>query len=120
MTQSRLIDKMDCDICNRTFREGCLIDVDAVPYVTFTRSYHVWPYRMYAGKIVARGATCYRIATPGGTQHLVKFHRVHHTEPRLFNPLMRSQCAKKSLFVPEINLETYTTVYYDFQVFGDI
>ncbi len=108
---------MSCHTCNRSFEEGCLVaDFHTVPYVAFV----IGAGRLYAGKIVAQGNAGYRILTPGGTQHLVKFNRIRCAEPRIFNCALRSQCAKKRMAVPEINLETYFTVYYDGQVFGDV
>ena len=110
---------MDCHICNRSSREGCLVD-PMVPYVTFLIRHPHGHQRLYAGKIVARGTHGYRILTPGAATHFVKFHRIRCAEPRVFNLLVRSQCGKKRLFMPELDPETYTTVYYDGQMFGDL
>ena len=109
--------KMSCHTCNRLFTEGCLADPDANPYVTFVRMHPHGHQRLYAGNIVARGVAGYRIATPGGTVHLVKFHRIRCAEPRVFNEIIRVQCLKKHLDYVNIFDTEY---YYDFQIFGDI
>ena len=112
---------MSCHTCNRLFTEGCLADPDAIPYVTFVRMHPHGHQRLYAGKIVARGVDGYRILTPGYATHFVKFHRIRCAEPRVFNDLMLAQARKKfKNLLLERDPETYDTVYYDFQIFGDI
>jgi hypothetical protein len=106
---------MACHICERLFTKGCLADPEANPYVTFVIKHAHGHQRLYAGKIISVGLAGYRIATPGGTQHLVKFHRIRCAEPRIFYDIIRVQCEKKRF---GMGGEFNPNEYYDFGIFG--